>query len=155
MKQSNKHIVIYTDGGSRPNPGPSAAGFTLTDRYGVQLLVKGKYIGYATCNEAEYRGAIEALKAARGLGAESVHLFSDSELLIKQINGEYRVKNKSLIELHRQVNKLLSSFKSWKVDHIYREENTIADSVVGKAILSRSDVILLDNRMAFVTSCVG
>ena len=95
-KQTDK-IIIYTDGGSRGNPGPSAAGFVLTDVSANQLAASGIYLGEGTNNTAEYTGILKALEAAKKLAAKNIEIFSDSELVVRQINGEYKVKWKGTV----------------------------------------------------------
>jgi len=133
-------IIIYTDGGSRGNPGPSAAGFVLTDKDGKQIEAKGLFLGESTNNLAEYTGLVKALHAAKQIDAKQVTVFSDSELLVKQVNGEYRVKSENLKEIYKQTLNLLNSFDVWKVTHIYREKNTTADKLVNLAIDRQADV---------------
>jgi ribonuclease HI len=91
-------IIAHIDGGSRGNPGPAAAGFVLKDSSGTQLQAKAYFIGRTTNNVAEYTSLVKALEAAGKFGAEQIIVFSDSELLVKQINGQYRVKSE-LIKL--------------------------------------------------------
>ena len=133
-------IIVYTDGGSRGNPGPAAAGFVLTDEKGNQLQAKGIFLGRKTNNEAEYSGLVKALEAVKKLSAEQVIIFSDSELLVKQINGQYRVKSDNIRPLYQQANELLSQFKNWKIQHVLRDKNKIADGLVNQALDSKHDV---------------
>jgi len=133
-------IIIYTDGGSRGNPGPAAAGFVLTDESRKQLLAKAVFLGNATNNIAEYNGLIEALKAAKQLNAQTIEAFSDSELMVKQINGQYRVKNAGLKPLYEECINLLAGFKSWKLSYIGRDKNKKADAMVNKALDVQADV---------------
>ena len=115
-----QEIIIYTDGGSRGNPGPAAAGFVLTDKKAKHLCARGLFLGKTTNNEAEYTAVIKALEAARQIKAEQITVFSDSELLVKQINGQYKVKSEKLRPLFRQAIELLDEFKNWKLRHIPR-----------------------------------
>jgi len=133
-------IIIHTDGASRGNPGPSAAGFTLTDGIGTRLQAKAFFIGQATNNVAEYTALIKALEAAGQFGTEQLTVFSDSELLVKQVNGWYKVKSEQIRPLFRQVIDLLDGFKNWKVQHIMREKNTEADKLVNRALNLGRDV---------------
>ncbi|MHC4124570.1 MAG: ribonuclease HI family protein, partial [Planctomycetota bacterium] len=132
-KQTDK-IVICTDGGSRGNPGPSAAGFVLTDVAGNQLSARGIYLGEGTNNTAEYTGVLKALEAAKELGTKAVEIFSDSELVVRQINGEYKVKSDNIRPLFKQVIDVLEEFKSWKITYIPRENNDKADKLVNQAL---------------------
>ena len=135
-----KKIVAHIDGGSRGNPGPAAAGFTLTDTAGTQLQAKGIVLGRTTNNVAEYTGLVKALEAASQIGAEQLVVFSDSELLVRQINGEYKVKSKLLKPFFEQAVSLLESFKNWQVRHVRRENNVEADKLVNQALDAGHDV---------------
>lgn len=136
----SKQIVIHTDGGSRGNPGPAAAGFTLDDAAGNQLLGKGVYLGKMTNNAAEYTAIQLALEAAAELGATSIKLFSDSELLVRQLNGQYKVKSPNLKPYYTACMDLLISFASWQVTHVYREQNADADRLANEAMDLKGDV---------------
>ena len=127
-------IIAYIDGGSRGNPGPAAAGFVLNDSSGTQLQAKGYVIGRTTNNVAEYTSLVRALEAARKFGPEQLVVFSDSELLVKQINGQYRVKSELIKPFYEQAVILLDGFKSGKVRHITRDKNKQADSLVNQAL---------------------
>lgn len=140
MSKQTEQIIIYTDGGSRGNPGPAAAGFVLTDPAGTQLQAKGIFIGRATNNVAEYTAIVKALEAAKQIGAKRVTVFSDSELLVKQVNGEYRVKSEQLRPLFQQARKLLGEFENWKVQHVAREKNKEADKLVNRSLDCRRDI---------------
>lgn len=133
-------IVAHIDGGSRGNPGPAAAGFVLNDANGTRLQAKGLVLGEATNNVAEYTALAKALEAARQMGAEEVVVFSDSELLVKQINGQYKVKSEQIAPLFQQAIDLLGRFKSWKVRHVSRERNKEADKLVNQALDLGRDV---------------
>ena len=140
MSKQTEQIIIHTDGGSRGNPGPAAAGFVLTDPAGTQLQAKGIFIGRATNNVAEYTAIVKALEAAKQIGAKRVTVFSDSELLVKQVNGEYRVKSEQLRPLFQQARKLLGEFENWKVQHVAREKNKEADKLVNRSLDCRRDI---------------
>ncbi len=135
-------IIVYTDGASRGNPGPAAAGFILSDAGGVRLEGRAFCIGRATNNVAEYTALVRALEAARQIGAEELRVFSDSELLVKQINGAYRVKSEQIRPLFRQAVELLGEFRDWKVQHVIRARNEEADKLVNQALDQGSDVEL-------------
>jgi len=134
------HAVIYTDGGSRGNPGPAAAGFIMTDPTGRQILGRGLYLGEATNNVAEYTAMIRALEAAREHGFKAVRVFTDSELMARQINGLYKVKSDLIRPLHDEVRALLMRFSSWQVTHVTRDRNSRADALVNQALDLRKDV---------------
>ena len=133
-------IIIHTDGGSRGNPGPAAAAFILTDSAGNKLDAGGFFLGRTTNNVAEYTGIVKALEAARRLGAKQVTVFTDSELLVKQVNGEYKVKSGQIRPLFQQTVALLNELKSWKVLHITREKNKEADKLTNRALNLEQDV---------------
>jgi len=127
-------IIAYIDGGSRGNPGPAAAAFVLNDKNGKQLQAKAFVLGKATNNVAEYTGLIKALEAAKQIGAEKLTVFSDSELLVRQINGQYRVKSEQIRPLFQQAVSLLGHFENWKVNHILRGKNQQADGLLNQAL---------------------
>jgi len=126
--------VAYSDGASRGNPGPAAVGIVLLDRDGSELWSEGRRIGRATNNVAEYRGAIAALEKARELGLDELELRMDSELVVKQLNGEYRVKDPSLSLLKHDVDALLDGFRSVRIRHVRREENRDTDRLANEAL---------------------
>ncbi len=127
-------VVIFTDGTAEPNPGPAAIGAAIKDEQGKLITSISQPIGWATNNQAEYRAIIVALKKAIELGADQVDVRSDSELVVKQINGSYRVKNAALKSLYQQVKQLQSLFKGFTITHIPRRQNKEADSLAGKAL---------------------
>ena len=129
-----KRVVIFTDGTAEPNPGPAAIGATIKDGQGKLITSISQPIGQATNNQAEYRAIIAALEHAIKLGADQVDMRSDSELVVRQINGRYRVKNTALKPLYQQVKQLQSRLKSFTITHIPREENVEADSLASMAL---------------------
>lgn len=135
-----EQITVYTDGGSRGNPGPAAAGFTLADPDGTQLQAKALFLGQTTNNVAEYTAIIKALEAAKEIGAKRLTVFSDSELLVKQINGQYKVKSKQIRPLFRQAIDLINEFEDCKVEHITRDKNKQADELVNQALNLEQDI---------------
>ncbi len=140
MRDTRNEIIAYIDGGSRGNPGPAAAGFTLADSAGTQLQAKAFFLGQATNNVAEYTSLVKALEAAKQIGAEQLTVFSDSELLVRQINGQYKVKSELIRPFFRQAISLLGEFKNWQVRHIPREKNEQADELVNQALNLGSDI---------------
>lgn len=128
-----KKLTIYSDGGARGNPGPAGIGAALLADKKVVGTVS-KYIGEATNNQAEYWAIIEALKKAKELGAEEVECFLDSELVVKQLNQEYRVKDKDLGILFVKVWNLKINFKKISFHHIRREQNEMADKLANEAM---------------------
>ncbi len=135
-----EQIIVYIDGASRGNPGPAAAAFILTDSSGTKLHAKSFFLGQATNNVAEYTAICKALEAARQIGAKELMVFSDSELLVKQVNGQYRVKSEQIRPLFRQAVNLLGQFESWKVQHVTREKNKEADRLVNQALNLEQDI---------------
>lgn len=134
--------LIHIDGGARGNPGPAAAGVSITTPDGTEALHEaGYWLGELTNNEAEYQGLLHALKAALELGFESVHVRSDSELMVKQIKGEYRVKAANLKPLFGEAREQLSKFPQWSIEHVRREKNKRADQLANLAMDAGRDVI--------------
>ncbi len=134
-------ITAHVDGGARGNPGPAAAGMVLRDADDRQILqVEGKFLGEATNNVAEYRALIAALERAAALNADQVEVFSDSQLMVRQMNGRYRVKNEGLKGLFRQANDLAAGFDKFAIHHVPREQNKEADSLVNRALNLRRTV---------------
>ena len=129
-----KRLVINTDGASQGNPGPAAIGATIKDEQGRLLASISQRIGQTTNNQAEYRAIIAALEKATRLGAKQVDIHSDSELVVRQINGGYRVKKATLKPLHQKVKQLLSQFESFTITHIPRQQNKEADSLANMAL---------------------
>ena len=129
-----KKAIIYVDGAARGNPGPAALGVLIKDEQGSLVDSISLGIGRATNNQAEYRAVIAALERAIELGAKEVHLNSDSELIVKQVNGRYRVKNRGLKPLHQEVQQLLSRLEGFTIGHIPRSQNTEADKLANRAL---------------------
>jgi ribonuclease HI/probable phosphoglycerate mutase len=140
-------ITVNFDGGSRGNPGPSGIGVVLSAEDGTPLITIGKYIGAATNNVAEYMALIQGLEEAAKLGAEKVLIRGDSELIIKQMRGEYRVKNPALKDLFEKAHQLVRTFKSVTFEHNLREKNVLADKLVNLAIDRQGDVEDADDTM--------
>ncbi len=129
-----ERVAIFTDGVSRGNPGPAAIGATIKDEQGRLTTSISQPIGQATNNQAEYRAIIAALEKAIGLGAKQVDMRSDSELVVRQINGRYRVKNASLKPLYQQVKHLQNQLEGFAITHIPRQQNTEADTLANIAL---------------------
>ena len=127
-------VVANIDGGARGNPGPAAYGIFLRDPGGTTLLATGKRIGHATNNVAEYFGLIAALDAARERGISRLRVESDSELLVQQMQGRYRVKSPDLKPLHERALKLAREFEFFEIAHVPREKNREADHLVNAAL---------------------
>ncbi len=130
----NNKLIIYTDGGARGNPGPAGIGAVLYNEAQEKIAEISQYLGIATNNQAEYQALIEALKKAKDLGAKEVDVFMDSELVVKQLNREYKVKNKDLAPLFLQVYNLSLSFSKISFTHVYREYNSEADKLANEAM---------------------
>jgi ribonuclease HI len=124
---------IYADGGSRGNPGPAGAGAIITVGGETKATIS-HFIGNTTNNVAEYTGLVLALEKALSLGIEQVHVYMDSELIVKQLIGEYRCKNEKLIPLFRKARGLADSFASFSISHVRREKNKIADQLANQAM---------------------
>lgn len=135
-----QQVDLFTDGGSRGNPGPAGAGFVIKDPQGGTILSRGIFLGQTTNNVAEYTAVLKGLAAAKEMQAESVRLFSDSQLLVRQLNGQYKVKSDNLKQLYTDSMELLASFKSWQAIHIPREQNAEADAMANKAMDKRRGV---------------
>ncbi len=129
-----KRLVIFTDGAAAPNPGPAAIGAIIKDEQGKLLARISQRIGRATNNQAEYRAIIAALEKAISLGAKHVEVNSDSELVVKQINGKYRVKKATLKPLYQEVKKLQSRLEGFTITHIPRQQNREADKLANKLL---------------------
>ncbi len=126
-------LITYTDGGSRGNPGPSASGMIVMD--GAKTIAAfGKYLGVTTNNVAEYTAVLLALEKCRELGATEVEMRMDSELVVKQMNGIYKVKHPNLAPIYLKIHNLKTHFKKVTFHHVRREQNAAADEQVNKAI---------------------
>ncbi|GBD23228.1 14.7 kDa ribonuclease H-like protein [bacterium HR29] len=126
-------LVVYADGASRGNPGPAAIGVSVVDSEGRELASLSRQLGVATNNQAEYTAAIEGVRLAARLGAQSVELRVDSELLARQLEGRYRVKDAKLRPLYDELMRELGRFREWRVSHVRREENRRADALANLA----------------------
>jgi ribonuclease HI len=125
---------LSTDGGARGNPGPAAAAFVLEAEDGTVLDARGEAIGVATNNVAEYRALVAGLAKAVELGVDDLEVVSDSELLVKQMRGEYKVKNAALIDLSLEATRLARQVGSVRYTAVRREQNELADSLVNDAL---------------------
>jgi ribonuclease HI len=127
-------VRVYSDGAARGNPGPAGAGAVLTDSAGNVIARLGRFLGKQTNNVAEYEGLLLGLKHARELGYREVEVRADSQLLIRQLKGEYAVRHAGLKLLHAEALRLLRSFDRYDLRHVPREENTLADEMSNRAI---------------------
>lgn len=129
-----KKLIIYTDGVSRGNPGRAAIGAIIRDERGGLVASISQSIGRATNNQAEYRAIIAALEEALPLDANEVELNSDSELVVKQVKGQYRVRKEDLRPLYQRVKQLQGSLKCFKIKHIPRQQNREADKLANATL---------------------
>jgi ribonuclease HI len=127
-------VVVNVDGGARGNPGPAAIAAVVQGPGGEVLEERGERIGVATNNVAEYRALLLGIERAAALGASEVELVGDSELIVRQVKGEYKVKDASLRKLHTRVKDALEAFESWTIRHVRRELNAEADRLVNEVL---------------------
>ena len=131
---STRRLVVHVDGGARGNPGPAAIAAVVADADGGLVEESAEPIGPATNNVAEYRALLLGIERARALGADELELVGDSELVVRQVRGEYRVKDAALRELHGRVREALAGFERWSIRHVRREANERADQLVNEAL---------------------
>lgn len=127
-------VVVHVDGGARGNPGPAAVGAVVSSPEGEPLTERGLYIGEATNNVAEYKAVLLGLELARELGAREVEVINDSELVARQIGGQYKVKHAGLRPLFIETMRQLRDFDRWTVRNVRRESNERADQLVNEAL---------------------
>jgi ribonuclease HI len=132
---------VHVDGGARGNPGPAGIGIVISDPDGNELARANDYIGEATNNVAEYRALLLGLEQASRLGTSEVRVVNDSELVARQVAGEYKVKKADLRPLHAQAIALLSRFDKWSISSVPRAENEVADLLVNDAIDARGPTV--------------
>lgn len=129
-----RKLTVNVDGGARGNPGPAAIAAVIRDEGGEVLEEVGERIGRATNNVAEYRALLLGIERAATLGASELELVGDSELIVRQVKGEYKVKDAALRELHAEVKRALEPFDRWSIRHVRRERNADADRLVNEAL---------------------
>jgi ribonuclease HI len=127
-------VTVNVDGGARGNPGPAAIGVVVRDGAGEVLEEVGETIGEATNNVAEYKALLRGIELATAHGAGEVALIGDSELVVRQVEGRYKVKNAGIKPLHEEVKRALRDFDSWSIRHVKRAENADADRLVNQAL---------------------
>ena len=127
-------VRVNVDGGARGNPGPAAIGVVLRNGDGSVLEEVGETIGEATNNVAEYRALLRGIELAAKHGAEELELLGDSQLVVRQVEGRYKVKNPVMKKLHEEVMLALGDFDSWSISHVRRAENADADRLVNEAL---------------------
>ena len=126
--------LLMVDGASRGNPGEAGCGAVIFNSEGETMRELSRYLGKTTNNVAEYAGLLMGLEEAIKLGVKELRVESDSELLVRQLTGIYRVKEPRLIELHKKAQELLRRFDSYRIRHVYREQNRIADKLANRGI---------------------
>ncbi len=131
-------VKLFTDGGSRGNPGPSASGYVLLDMADKVLLEDGAYLGITTNNQAEYKALKLGLETALKRGVETIHIYMDSLLIVNQMKGTYKIKNRDLLPIYQEVQTSLKQFKTVDFTHVPRELNKLADAMVNEILDSAS-----------------
>jgi ribonuclease HI len=139
----NGKVKLYADGGSRGNPGPSASGFVILDELDRLLHSDNRYLGLTTNNQAEYHALIQGMEWCIAKGVPSVHVYLDSLLVVNQLKGIFKVKNRDLWSLYESAKELSSKFREFKITHVPRELNKLADAEVNKALdaVKGSDIV--------------
>jgi ribonuclease HI len=127
-------VVVHVDGGARGNPGPAAAAAVVSSPDGDVLDEASEFLGVATNNVAEYRGLLLGLARAKALGADEVEVVNDSELVAKQVNGEYKVKHAAMRPLYGEAMQALRDFERWSIRSVPRAQNADADALVNQAL---------------------
>ena len=134
IKPPDHHLIAHSDGGARGNPGPAGYGVVIKDESGKKVAALSEYLGHQTNNFAEYQGLIAALEYAIKHGPKALKLISDSELLVRQIKGIYKVKNTTLKDLHGRATELIRQMEWFSIDHALREHNQEADRLANEAM---------------------
>jgi ribonuclease HI len=137
-------LTLQFDGGSRGNPGPAGIGIVIRAADDTPIYTLGRFIGKATNNVAEYRALITGLQEALKLGAKKIYIRGDSELIIKQLKGIYRVKHPDMKVLYEEAMDALAQFDEYKIDHNLRHKNELADKLANLAMDRRADVLEAD-----------
>jgi ribonuclease HI len=133
-KAPDQYLIAHSDGGARGNPGPAGYGVVIQDQAGRKIAALSQYLGHQTNNVAEYQGLIAALEYAIKHGHKALKVVSDSELLVRQIKGFYKVKNATLKELHGRAMQLIAELDWFSIDHALREHNREADDLANQAM---------------------
>lgn len=136
-----KEVKMYADGGSRGNPGPSASGFVIFDMNGEPLVEKGVYLGVTTNNQAEYQALKLGLEEAYRRGAQTVHVYMDSMLVVNQMLGIFKVKNRDLWPIHESIKQNVANFKHIGFQHVPRALNKAADAMVNESLDAHADIM--------------
>lgn len=132
--QGFKRLKLFADGGSRGNPGPSASGFVVIDDADKVIVDKGVYLGITTNNQAEYTALRLGLEECHKLGAKEITVFMDSLLVVNQLKGIYKVRNRDLWPIHDAIKQLAAQFRKVTYEHVPREYNKLADAAVNRAL---------------------
>ena len=127
-------LIAHIDGGARGNPGPAGFGVVLEDASGRHVESLSRFLGHQTNNFAEYSGLLAALEYAIGHGQSALEVISDSELMVKQINGQYKVRHPALLELHKRAKSLIAQLRWFNIHHVLRGKNKEADALANKAM---------------------
>ena len=133
-KAPEHYLIAHSDGGARGNPGPAGYGVVIQDEAGKKVAALSQYLGHQTNNVAEYQGLIAALEYAIEHGHKALKVVSDSELLVRQIKGIYKVKNLTLQELHGRAQELIGQLEWFSIDHALREHNREVDELANQAM---------------------
>ena len=128
------YLVAHIDGGARGNPGPAGYGVVIEDEKGNKVASLSEYLGHRTNNYAEYSGLLAALQYAVDHDHKALKIISDSELMVRQLRGQYKVKNPTLIELHRRAKELIAKLDRFEIGHVLREKNREADKLANQAM---------------------
>jgi ribonuclease HI len=134
MSKQVQSVIINTDGGSRRNPGPSASAFVITNKAGELIYKEGKYLGITTNNQAEYQAVKSALEKAVSLGARTIEFRMDSLLVVNQMTGIYKIKNRELWPIYTSIKELTQKFEAVTFSHVRREFNKDADRLVNEVL---------------------
>ena len=128
------YLIAHIDGGARGNPGPAGYGVVITDQSGQKVAALSRFLGYQTNNYAEYMGLLAALQYALEHGPRALEVVSDSELLVRQINGRYKVRHPNLLELYKQAKSLIAKLDWFRIGHVLRGKNKEADALANRAM---------------------
>jgi ribonuclease HI len=134
QSRPEQYLIAHIDGGARGNPGPAGYGVFIKDQSGNKVAALSEYVGHQTNNYAEYSGLIAALQYALQHSHKALKLVSDSELMVKQIRGQYKVKNPTLRNLHRQAQEMIARLEWFSIQHVLREHNREADGLANAAM---------------------
>ena len=133
-KATAEKLILYTDGASRGNPGEAGAGIQIQDSHGHEIFAHGTYLGQCTNNVAEYQALLMGLTEAGKLGDRHISIFLDSELIVRQVTGRYKVKNANLKPIYNKVMQQLAAFSSYEINHVPRSRNKRADQLANEGI---------------------